>query len=124
MSASGHISPLRLPATSDSLGVDLRHSPCVSTVPWSYRKSRPLISTFPSSVNCRRRIFRSTMPRSGFAVGNRLQDTVRGWAALEAAVGRRAYSLVFADPPNSKACRRHYSRRGFQRFKSYRGDAN
>jgi hypothetical protein len=30
--------------------------------PRTYRKSRPLISTFPSSVNCRRRIFRSTMP--------------------------------------------------------------
>jgi hypothetical protein len=32
-------------------------------------KSRPLISTLPSSVNWRRHSFRLAMPSTGFAVG-------------------------------------------------------
>jgi hypothetical protein len=73
------------------------------------RKSRPVISKLPSSVNWRRRSFLSACSRTGSAAGSRLRRAAQGWDSPPTGVGTRA-----AAPPPRRGTRR--SRRQTRRL--------
>jgi hypothetical protein len=70
------------------------------------RKSRPQVSTLPSSVSCRRRNFRS---QAAFAEGSRLRRTSPVWAVVAIGAGHASRNLHHPpyspiSTPNSTAC--------------------